>query len=66
MICKVQKQIRASDFRKNLAQHIKDAKEGPVVISRRGSDTRVLIDINLYNALVEAYERCQKEENRAY
>jgi len=57
MITKVQKYINASDFRKNLSRYLKSAKKNPLVISTdRGKDTRVVLDADLYNELVEAYE----------
>ena len=57
MITKVQKYINVADFRKNLSRHLKNAKNNPLVIStNRGKDTRVVLDTDLYNELVEAYE----------
>ena len=57
MITKVQKYISASDFRKNFSHYLKSAKKNPLVIStNRGRDTRVVLDADLYNELVEAHE----------
>ena len=57
MVTKIEKHIGISDFRKNLSQYFKDAKRKPLVVAgNRGKDTRVVVDVGLYNELVGAYE----------
>lgn len=57
MLTKIHKTIQTSELRKNLSLHLKKTKDEPVMISiNRGEQTCVIIDSDLYNALIEAYE----------
>ena len=54
---KVQKAIDVSDFRAAMATHLAGAKKQPLVVSaRRGGDSFVVLSIDAYNTLVEAWE----------
>ena len=54
---KVQKTIDVSDFRAAMASHLAGAKKKPLVVSaRRGGDSFVVLSIDAYNKLVEAWE----------
>ena len=53
---KIRKPIGISNFRKDLALYIKKAQREPVIVSTTGGGSRVLLDVDLYNMLVEAYE----------
>ncbi|HEV8666224.1 MAG TPA: type II toxin-antitoxin system Phd/YefM family antitoxin [Candidatus Paceibacterota bacterium] len=54
---KVQKSIDISDFRAAMASHLKKAKSKPLVVSaRRGGDSFVVLSVDAYNKLVEAWE----------
>lgn len=60
MLTKVHDFIQASELRKNLSRYLKDAKKKPVIVSTdRGGSSRVIIDVSLYNKLVETYENYQ-------
>jgi len=57
MLTKIQKNIGISELRKNLSKYLNNAKKEPLVVSLgRGKDLRVVVDVNLYNSLIEAYE----------
>ena len=57
MLTKIEKHIGISDFRKHLSRYFKDAKKKPLIVAaNRGNDTRVVIDVDLYNELIDAYE----------
>lgn len=57
MITKIPNFIRASDFRQHLAKYLKLAEKEPVVISTdRGGSASVVINAEIYNKLVDAYE----------
>ena len=54
---KVQKAVDVSDFRAAMASHLAGAKKKPLVVSaRRGGDSFVVLSIDAYNKLVEAWE----------
>lgn len=54
---KVQKAVDISDFRAAMASHLAGAKKKPLVVSaRRGGDSFVVLSIDAYNTLVEAWE----------
>lgn len=54
---KVHKSIDISNFRAAMASHLKKAKSKPLVISaRRGGDSFVVLSVDAYNKLVEAWE----------
>ena len=53
---KIRKPSGISNFRKDLALYIKKAQREPVIVSTTGGGSRVLLDVDLYNMLVEAYE----------
>ena len=53
---KIRKPVGISNFRKDLALYIKKAQREPVIVSTTGGGSRVLLDVDLYNMLVEAYE----------
>ena len=54
---KVQKSIDVSDFRAAMASHLAKAKHKPLVVSaRRGGDSFVVLSVDAYNKLVEAWE----------
>lgn len=54
---KVQKSVDVSDFRAAMALHLAGAKKKPLVVSaRRGGDSFVVLSIDSYNKLVEAWE----------
>ena len=54
---KVQKSIDISDFRAAMASHLKKAKQRPLVVSaRRGGESFVVLSVDAYNKLVEAWE----------
>jgi len=54
---KIEKTIDVSDFRAAMASHLKKTKTRPLVISaRRGGDSFVVLSIDAYNKLVEAWE----------
>ncbi len=56
MLTKIPKIVQASEFRKNLSQYLKNAKNNPVVVStERGGDSRVVLSADLYNKLIEFY-----------
>ena len=62
MITKIPDIVRISELRKNLARYIKESAKNPVVISTdRGGDSRVLLGSELYNKLVDAYDRNEIE-----
>jgi prevent-host-death family protein len=57
MLTKIPKIIQVSEFRKNLAGYLRQAKQGPVVISaERGGDNRVILSAETYNKLIGTYE----------
>ncbi|HEC30396.1 MAG TPA: type II toxin-antitoxin system Phd/YefM family antitoxin [Candidatus Yonathbacteria bacterium] len=57
MLTKVQKNIGISELRENLPKYLRDAKKEPLVVSlNRGKDLRVVVDVDLYNNLIEACE----------
>ena len=54
---KVQKSVDVSDFRASMAAHLAKAKNKPLVVSaRRGGDSFVVLSVDAYNKLVEAWE----------
>ncbi len=60
MLTKVQKQIKVAELRSNLAKYLDLSSTEPVVVSAGRSDgSRVLLDSELYNHLLEAYENQQ-------
>lgn len=57
MFQKVQKSIDVSDFRAAMASHLAKAKHKPLVVSaRRGGESFVVLSVEAYNKLVEAWE----------
>jgi PHD/YefM family antitoxin component YafN of YafNO toxin-antitoxin module len=57
MFQKVEKAIGVSDFRATMAAHLAGAKKQPLIVStRRGGDSFVVLSIDAYNTLVEAWE----------
>lgn len=64
MLTKIPQIIPVSELRKNLAGYLRQAKQGPVVISAdRGGDSRVILTAETYNKLIETYEdRVDSEE----
>ncbi len=60
MLTKIQKNIGISELRKHLPKYLKDAKKEPLVVSLdRGKNIRVVLDVNLYNSLLEFHEDYQ-------
>ncbi|MFT5037277.1 MAG: hypothetical protein ACI9VM_000856 [Candidatus Azotimanducaceae bacterium] len=60
MISKIKDIIQTSELRKNLSQYLTLSASEPVAVSGGHSDgTRVLLDADLYNKLVEVYEDYQ-------
>ncbi|MBI3671414.1 type II toxin-antitoxin system Phd/YefM family antitoxin [Candidatus Azambacteria bacterium] len=62
MLTKIKKSIGVSELRKNLPKYFKDAKKEPVVVSDRGRDVRVIMDVDLYNSIIESYEDHRDEK----
>ena len=57
MLTKIHNFIQATELRKNLSHYLKKAKDEPIMIStNRGEQVRVVMDGDLYNTIVEAYE----------
>ncbi len=57
ILTKVPKTIGVSEFRAGLAGHLAAAKKSPLVVAdRRGSDSYVVLDADIYNELLELWE----------
>ena len=57
ILTKVPKTLGVSEFRAGLADHLAAAKRAPVIVSdRRGGGTFVLLDEDVYNKLLDAWE----------
>jgi PHD/YefM family antitoxin component YafN of YafNO toxin-antitoxin module len=57
MFQKVHKSVDVSDFRAAMASHLAKAKHTPLVVSaRRGGESFVVLSVEAYNKLVEAWE----------
>lgn len=57
ILAKIPKTIAVSEFRAGLAKHMAAAKKAPIVIAdRRGGETFVLLDADLYNEMCEQIE----------
>ncbi len=57
MFNKVQKTIPSSYFRANLAKTLLRAKKEPLVITtERGLDQYIILGVDAYNKMIEAYE----------
>lgn len=57
MLTKIPKTVPVAELRRNLAKYLNLSSSEPVVVSAgRGDGARVLLDSELYNHLLEAYE----------
>lgn len=57
MLTQVQKLVKVSELRRNLSKYLSQSATDPVVVSAgHASGSRVLLDSELYNRLLESFE----------
>jgi len=63
MLTQIQKNIGISELRGKLSKYFRDAGKAPVIVTMdRGKRTRVVIDVDVYNALVHTWGEQNKQE----
>jgi len=63
MLHQVHNFIKSSELRQNLAKYLKLSADEPVVVAAgHSAGSRVIVDSELYNRLVETYEDYQDAE----